>query len=1471
MSSSSCSTFAVTCPGCGQRLRFALDAGGPPRVRVRCAGCDREFGVRRPGVGAATVTLGGPIAGSGAPPTVMGIPGPPASPPTVTSLDTGVKSIDTGVMSLDPGVMGAGGAVSIDPGVMSLDPGVMGAGGAGGAVPHGPAPSGAPSSTPSASLSLAASPGLSPGASAGPDVAPSPGPAPEARSVLGPLTYLSPQPKSGAGRIQRPLVFSAGETLAGRYRVVRFLAQGGMGEVYEVEDLELREHVALKTVRPDVDADSLAVERFRREIQLARKVTHPNVCRIFDVSHHRQPGDSGPPIIFLTMELLAGETLSERLRRGGPLPPDEALPIARQICLGLEAAHQVGIIHRDLKPGNVVLVPARGGVRAVVTDFGLARLEAGHPADQPGAPTLTVAGGLVGTPAYLAPEQLEGGEITTAVDVYALGIVLYEMATGTVPFVGDSLLATAIKRLKERPVSPRAHAPHLDWRWEAAILRCLEREPAARFASPLEVVAALTGAGPEEAPAGGSLNGDTFLDGPLAPAAAAAGAVAATSGAVAPAAGEVAADGAGAGSAATHPATGTAAVQAPAGPAAAAAAGERPRRRSLAAGALLALILASFAVAWYRYAEWRTKRAEAERRLGLAAAEVTPRRSVAVLGFKDLSGTPDTAWLSPALAEMLSTELGAGGALRIVAGEDVARVRLELRLGQPDSLSRDTLARVRTVLGSDALVVGSYLVAGAAGSRQIRLDLRLQDARTGETTALVETGTESGLFQLVAKTGERLRRELRAGGAAPARPALAASPEAARLYSEGVQKLRLFDPVGARDLLVRAAAADPGSALAHSALAAAWAALGYDGKARLEAKTAYELSAGLPVPDRLLIEGRYREAFGEWGQAIDLYRRLYVLYPDSLDNGLRLAAAQVAAGRPEEALASVAALHALPAPARDDPRLDLAEATAAGARSDFQRQHGAAARAAERAAALGASLLVAQARLLDCRALRNLGRADDALAACEEGRRLYAAAGDRSGVAEALTHAANVRFDRGDLPGAQGSYEQALATYREIGNRGAEAGVLNNIAVVLRSQGDLDRARRLYEQALAVAREIGSRDAEAIALNNLAGVMLRRGDLDGAAGLYQQSLAIRHELGDAAGEAYAMDNLGVALRRRGDLAGARRRHDEALAIRRRTGQKIGEVASLNNLGSVLLDQGDLAGARRRFEEALAGSRAIGSQTSSAYALFGLGEVLARQGQLDEARRDHQAALGLRTGLGEKGTAAESRLAIAELDLAAARSAPAPSLDTGVRSLDPGVMSKDPGVMGAGGAGGAGGAVPAALNLTSIAGVAEAVAGELGKQGAADAEARALSLAGIAAAGAGDVPRARAAMDRATALLGGSPAAPASQDLRSRLLVALRAASLLPPAQRQEAAAALAGVRDEATRGGLVELRLEAELALAEQARASGPPAVARALAAALLPEARASGYVLIDARAAALAAGPQPAAATAPGTGGAPR
>jgi serine/threonine-protein kinase len=281
--------------------------------------------------------------------------------------------------------------------------------------------------------------------------------------------------------------FAEDQLLAGRYRIVRFISRGAGGEVYEAEDLELRVRVALKSIRASIARDPDALARFKREILLARSISHPNVCRIFDLGQHR---DGGGGAFFLTMELLDGETLADRIERRGRLPEAEALPLVRQMAAALGAAHDAGVVHRDFKPGNVVIVPSRDGERAVVADFGLA-LATATPGDARDAARLTAEGKIVGTPAYVAPEQVNGEPITPRTDVYALGLVMYEMVTGQLAFGGETLLSVVARRLAEPPPPPASIVPDLDRRWEAVILRCLERAPAARFASAADVVAAL--------------------------------------------------------------------------------------------------------------------------------------------------------------------------------------------------------------------------------------------------------------------------------------------------------------------------------------------------------------------------------------------------------------------------------------------------------------------------------------------------------------------------------------------------------------------------------------------------------------------------------------------------------------------------------------------------------------------------------------------------------------------------------------------------------------------------------------------------------------------------------------------------------------------------------------------------------------------------------------------------------------------
>ncbi len=275
--------------------------------------------------------------------------------------------------------------------------------------------------------------------------------------------------------------FSPGDRLGHRFELLRLIGRGGMGEVYAALDVDLEEQVAIKVLHSDLLTDAGATQRFRRELQLARKVTHPNVCRLFDLGRHSTPqGD----VFFLTMELIEGETLAERLRRVGRFTVDEARPIVEQLLHGLAAAHQAGIIHRDLKPSNVMLT----GPRAVIMDFGLARRDTSLTDG-----SLTSSGKVLGTLDYMAPEQLRGEPVTERTDLYALGLILYEMLTGTRPFARADSVAGALARLTESPAKLPARAPK-NWARTAAAL--LEPDPQHRPASAPQVLEHLRGPGP---------------------------------------------------------------------------------------------------------------------------------------------------------------------------------------------------------------------------------------------------------------------------------------------------------------------------------------------------------------------------------------------------------------------------------------------------------------------------------------------------------------------------------------------------------------------------------------------------------------------------------------------------------------------------------------------------------------------------------------------------------------------------------------------------------------------------------------------------------------------------------------------------------------------------------------------------------------------------------------------------------------
>ncbi len=296
---------------------------------------------------------------------------------------------------------------------------------------------------------------------------------------LATLPLLTPFVGSGASIRIEP-----GQRLADRFDIENLLGRGGSGEVYRAFDRNRQIHVALKIVNSSLLGDNSSVAALRNELNTASLVSHPNVCRLIDLTI---PSPEAPGPAFITMELLAGETLTDLLERG-PLEAGEALLIVTGIVNGLEAAHARHIVHRDLKPGNIMLVPQEEGVRPVILDFGLARtLGSGE----------SIHSGLsgewcAGTPAYMAPEILEGKTATVASDIHSLGVILFQMATGRLPFEGDSPMAIALKRIAGPAPLARICLPSVDRRWEYVIAKCLQRDPAARPRSAREVLRLLT-------------------------------------------------------------------------------------------------------------------------------------------------------------------------------------------------------------------------------------------------------------------------------------------------------------------------------------------------------------------------------------------------------------------------------------------------------------------------------------------------------------------------------------------------------------------------------------------------------------------------------------------------------------------------------------------------------------------------------------------------------------------------------------------------------------------------------------------------------------------------------------------------------------------------------------------------------------------------------------------------------------------
>jgi serine/threonine protein kinase/Tfp pilus assembly protein PilF/TolB-like protein len=927
----------------------------------------------------------------------------------------------------------------------------------------------------------------------------------------------------------------------GHYKIIDQVGAGGMGVVYRAHDEQLDRYVAVKVLPAGVLADEGTRKRFRQEALALAKLNHPNIETV-----HQFGSQDG--VDFLVMELISGVPLNEKLK-SGPLSERDVMRLGMQLADGLTAAHECGVVHSDLKPANIFITADN---RLKILDFGLARLlKSGDDNDL--TQTITAESGpMAGTLPYMSPEQLRGEPTDPRSDIYAAGTVLYEMATGTRPFPQHQTASLIGAILHAEPPPLRTLNEQIQPSVEGVILKALDKSPASRYQTAREFRAALE-----------TLTTSNFASSRSAT--------------------EQAHVSNSATGAQDAPRTTTIVIPQ-----------QVTRSVMVGGGIVIVAILAAGIVLGFDIGGARSKifhSTGADTRLTPSGETVpTTRRAVAVLSLVNSSKQPDQAWLSTELQEMLATELGAGGNVRVISGEEVARMKSDLALPDGTSYGPETLARIQKVLDADDVVTGSYL---APGNGDLRLDLRLQDARSGETIAPVsvtgKSGQASDLVDAVTRAGVELRERMGLEGRPPGAEALLkastpTSPAAARLYAEGIDKLRAFDAMGAVDPLHKAIKEEPGYALAHSALAEAWSALGYDQRAKEEDAIALPLAKSLSAEDQGMIQGRLYEFSSQWDKAATYYLSLRTLYQGDIDYGLRQANAQIRGGKPQDALTTLSELRATPAAAGQDPRIDLSEADAAEMMGDFKRQEAAASRAAEKATAQGMRRVAADADWHWCTAQVNLGDAAAAKSACEKARDSAKAVQDPLLEARSLTGLGNALENAGDVTQALEYHKQALQLVRGIGAQRDIAGALLNIAGLMYASGDLKGAHGYYQDSLATSRQINNKQGIVDAEGGLAADLYASGEYGAAQPIYEDMLKTAREIPDQKNAAIALNSLGLVAFQLGDLRSARKYIQDSLNAAHEAHMDADYAGWLCSLGDVELAEDQLDAAEKTYEE-----------------------------------------------------------------------------------------------------------------------------------------------------------------------------------------------------------------------------------------------------------------------------------------------
>lgn len=646
-------------------------------------------------------------------------------------------------------------------------------------------------------------------------------------------------------------------------------------------------------------------------------------------------------------------------------------------------------------------------------------------------------------------------------------------------------------------------------------------------------------------------------------------------------------------------------------------------RRAILYSAVTAALILGSVVVWMR---WSGSKSTAIASSIPAAPTIQLRKSVAVLGFQNLSGAQGDSWLGTALGEMLSTEMASGDKLRLAAAEDVANLRAYSPWAKTDTLDRATTSRIGTALSSDLLVLGSYATIGKPEHGQLRVDVRLQDCQSGEVIAeIAEIGATEDLFGIVSRIGRKLRNRLGVPRMADSDEmmvlaSLPSNPEAARFYSMALEKLRSYDFEVARELFEQAIAAEPKFPLAHAMLSRTDLFLGHFDQAKVEAKQGLDLASGLPRVQRMEIEASYDHAIGERGKAADIYRVLFSLYPDSLDYGLQLAKLQIESYRPDEALETIRQLRQLPPPARDDALIDLREASIL-MHKDPDSAEKLSRTAAQKASTQGKRQVYAKAEQTICylnhQHLQNPPE-------CREAYDIFTAAGNRNLAGSTLQVMADHQRLTGHELEAIPLYHQAIQILEETKDYEDVGVALNNLSLVLENQGQWARAEEEYRRARQNFAAVNDRINLSIALGNIGDIEVTRGDFKSADQFFRQSWDLAKSAQPGMIPYPHIPHAGMMLMK-GQMDDAIAEIKPEVNSLKSWGQNPWETAdALSGLGDVQRQQADIDGAEKSYREAARILNNINS--SSANVEVALAQLAVDRGHADEAERQLRAVI-----------------------------------------------------------------------------------------------------------------------------------------------------------------------------------------------------------------------------------------------------